>query len=279
MTILNPFELVAESVTPFQKELQSQLISLDAVFNQQTRVASQMLQNVLQMQTEPDYRSNATYKQKLEDLFKQLNNVYDILSAIKSLQQTYDIRNQQSSNNFVQNNQSLWDSTVQNDNYDTMLQEQQQRFSSVQHLAKQSHELYLHQNIVMWIYITLFILLFFGCIFMYYWMHTSSPSSDHSLSNLPKNKKSILDNDAITHEDLFDDDEEYDEEDDDYEDDNNTKNDTETSKSSQSNKKDNTSMLQDMNPFSSKPRSPEDVSSASEVSSSSSQNRESSLFK
>lgn len=271
-------ELIAESVTPFQKEFQTQLISLDAAYQHETRIAIQKLNAVLQMQNGSNYKTTE-YQTNLTQLYKQLKKVYEILGAIKSLQQTYDASNQQSSNHFVQN-QKLWNSTMQNDNYDSQLKEQQQRFSSVQHLAKQSHELYLHQNIVMWIYITLFILLFLGCVFMYYWMHTSSPSNDHSLSNLPKNKKSIFDNDAITHEDLFDDDEEYDDEyedeHDDYEEDHEPK--KSTSQGTQNPKKSSTAQ-EDMNPFSSKPQTPEDVSSASEVSSSSSQNRESSLFK
>ena len=258
--------------TEFDNHLNTQLTSLSSAFYLQMRQANHYLNIVSTIS-----RTDKSYDEQVVNLNRHMQTkVYPLLAQIKNLQQNYENNSTESQRSFMQS-KLLWESTNTNANISQRIAEETQRFDSIKHLSKQSHELYLRQNNVMWIYIALFILLCLGFCFMYYWMHTTSPAYEHSLSNLPHNKKSIIDNNAFQHEDLFGEDEDAEDHDEDDEDDEDDEG-AEDYEDKKHEHKQETPIITAQN-SQTPTQKMDDVSSLSNISSSSSQNRDSSLFR
>lgn len=92
----------------------------------------------------------------------------------------------------------------------------QQKLNTTRHLAKQSHELYLRQRRLMWIWVSLCVVLAVGAAVFCFWLHTlRTPRESDLIQNTPPVKE-IFDSQYAQPSTMLDneeDDDEYDEED------------------------------------------------------------------
>ena len=81
-------------------------------------------------------------------------------------------------------------------NIDEVLLAGQQRFETVQHLAKESREAYLRQRKIMWLWVFLAIVLAGGAIYMYIWVSGLGGRTERTLASLPTKPAEIADTQA-----------------------------------------------------------------------------------
>ena len=81
-------------------------------------------------------------------------------------------------------------------NIEELLLAGQQRFETVQHLAKESREAYLRQRKIMWLWVFLAIVLAGGAIYMYIWVSGLGGRTERTLANVPNKPVEIADTQA-----------------------------------------------------------------------------------
>ncbi len=81
-------------------------------------------------------------------------------------------------------------------NIEEVLLAGQQRFDTVQHLAKESREAYLRQRKIMWLWVFLAIVLAGGAIYMYIWVSGLGGRTERTLANIPTKPAEIADTQA-----------------------------------------------------------------------------------
>lgn len=143
------------------------------------------------------------YSQEVSALQETLNkNVYPIIATLTALKGKYNTHAQVSRDNFNENN-VLWSSTDEMQTTNQKIDEEQQKFNSLQQLSKQSLEQYRYQNNIMWMNIAFLVFLLGAVGYMYYWLN-SMHSTSKSLTNMPNNVEDIVDN-RFMHDDEHDD--------------------------------------------------------------------------
>ena len=201
------------SANHIDDNLETLLMSKQQEFNSRMRIVNQ-----LSYELETKKNQGNDYTAETTALQEELNqNVYPIISTLTALQHKYDAHAQLSRDNFNEDN-ILWSTTDEIQTTNQKIEEQQQKFNSLQQLSKQSLEQYRYQNNIMWMNI-LFLILLLGAVgYMYYWLNSMNSGST-SFINMPEHPEDILDNDLMHDDEHEHNDDEHEHDDEHYDDD------------------------------------------------------------